>query len=63
MCFFLRVHHTAFEVIFLYFFTGMVKAIKEFCNDNETDVNMRVGVHSGRVMCGIVGSKRFKVKL
>uniref|UniRef100_F6UW56 adenylate cyclase n=1 Tax=Ciona intestinalis TaxID=7719 RepID=F6UW56_CIOIN len=39
---------------------GMVSAIKEFCQENNANVNMRVGIHTGTVLCGIVGTKRFK---
>lgn len=39
---------------------GMIKAIKEFDEDNDEQVNMRVGVHTGTVLCGIVGTRRFK---
>ncbi|KAK3099160.1 hypothetical protein FSP39_000306 [Pinctada imbricata] len=39
---------------------GMIKAIKEFDKDNNESVNMRVGVHTGKVLCGIVGTQRFK---
>ena len=39
---------------------GMIKAIQEFDKENDEQVNMRVGVHTGTVLCGIVGSKRFK---
>ncbi|PVD34887.1 hypothetical protein C0Q70_06168 [Pomacea canaliculata] len=39
---------------------GMIKAIKEFDEDNNESVNMRVGVHTGTVLCGIVGTRRFK---
>ena len=39
---------------------GMIKAIKEFDEDNNEQVNMRVGVHTGTVLCGIVGTRRFK---
>ena len=39
---------------------GMIKAIKEFDRDNNESVNMRVGVHTGTVLCGIVGTQRFK---
>ncbi len=52
----------AFYLLFyLFLTTGMIAAIKQFCIDNNTNVNMRVGVHTGRVMCGIIGTKRFKV--
>ncbi|XP_043188904.1 adenylate cyclase type 9-like [Amphibalanus amphitrite] len=39
---------------------SMITAIQEFDEDNCEDVNMRVGVHTGRVLCGLVGTKRFK---
>ncbi|XP_041358459.1 adenylate cyclase type 9-like isoform X2 [Gigantopelta aegis] len=39
---------------------GMIKAIKEFDYENNESVNMRVGVHTGTVLCGIVGTRRFK---
>ncbi|XP_023236704.1 adenylate cyclase type 9-like [Centruroides sculpturatus] len=39
---------------------GMIKAIAEFDEDTNEDVNMRVGVHTGTVLCGIVGTCRFK---
>ncbi|EDO47010.1 predicted protein, partial [Nematostella vectensis] len=38
----------------------MLEQIKEFDNDTDNDVDMRVGVHTGTVLCGIVGTKRFK---
>ncbi|XP_064481498.1 adenylate cyclase type 9-like isoform X2 [Ornithodoros turicata] len=39
---------------------GMIRAIAEFDEDTSESVNMRVGVHTGTVLCGIVGTKRFK---
>ncbi|CAG0901515.1 unnamed protein product [Darwinula stevensoni] len=39
---------------------GMTVAIKEFDADNNEQVDMRVGIHTGTVLCGIVGTKRFK---
>ncbi|KAB7494542.1 Adenylate cyclase type 9 [Armadillidium nasatum] len=39
---------------------AMIKAIKQFDADTHEDVNMRVGVHTGKVLCGIVGTMRFK---
>ena len=39
---------------------GMIDAIKKFDEDNNESVNMRVGVHTGTVLCGIVGTRRFK---
>ena len=38
----------------------MVEQIKEFDGDTKNDVDMRVGVHTGTVLCGLVGTKRFK---
>ncbi|ELU13631.1 hypothetical protein CAPTEDRAFT_204074 [Capitella teleta] len=38
----------------------MCKAIYEFDEDHNEEVNMRVGVHTGTVLCGIVGTRRFK---
>lgn len=39
---------------------GMIDAIKQFCADNDVNVDMRIGIHTGIVICGIVGMKRFK---
>lgn len=39
---------------------GMIKAIQQFDIDNKESVDMRVGVHTGTVLCGIVGTRRFK---
>ncbi|XP_063224405.1 adenylate cyclase type 9 isoform X2 [Bacillus rossius redtenbacheri] len=39
---------------------GMIDAIKQFDRERNEGVNMRVGVHTGTVLCGIVGTKRFK---
>lgn len=38
----------------------MIEAIKQFDTERQEGVNMRVGVHTGTVLCGIVGTKRFK---
>ncbi|XP_070552629.1 adenylate cyclase type 9-like [Ptychodera flava] len=38
----------------------MISIIKEFCLEKKENVNMRVGVHTGTVLCGIIGSRRFK---
>jgi adenylate cyclase 9 len=38
----------------------MINAIEEFDEDNNEQVDMRVGVHSGSVNCGIVGTRKFK---
>uniref|UniRef100_A0A3P8WG14 adenylate cyclase n=1 Tax=Cynoglossus semilaevis TaxID=244447 RepID=A0A3P8WG14_CYNSE len=39
---------------------GMIQAIEQFCEEKREMVNMRVGVHTGTVLCGILGMKRFK---
>ncbi|XP_022644225.1 adenylate cyclase type 9-like isoform X3 [Varroa destructor] len=39
---------------------AMITAIREFDEDSGESVNMRVGIHTGTVLCGIVGTKRFK---
>lgn len=39
---------------------GMIDAIKEFDRERGEGINMRVGVHTGTVLCGIVGTRRFK---
>ena len=39
---------------------NMITAIKEFDKECHEEVNMRVGIHTGTVLCGIVGRKRFK---
>ncbi|KAK1802356.1 hypothetical protein P4O66_022023 [Electrophorus voltai] len=39
---------------------GMIQAIERFCRETLETVDMRVGVHTGTVLCGILGMKRFK---
>uniref|UniRef100_A0A7E4V052 adenylate cyclase n=1 Tax=Panagrellus redivivus TaxID=6233 RepID=A0A7E4V052_PANRE len=39
---------------------AMIVAIRQFDMDRGQNVNMRVGIHTGKVMCGMVGTKRFK---
>lgn len=39
---------------------SMIQAIKKFDQEKHEGINMRVGVHTGTVLCGIVGTKRFK---
>jgi len=39
---------------------AMCVAIQEFDRVHAEEVNMRVGVHTGFVLCGIVGTRRFK---
>ncbi|GAB6027906.1 hypothetical protein CHUAL_002121 [Chamberlinius hualienensis] len=39
---------------------AMISTIRQFDRDTGEDVNMRVGVHTGTILCGIVGTKRIK---
>lgn len=39
---------------------GMIQAMKSFDSQRHEGVTMRVGVHTGSVLCGIVGTKRVK---
>ncbi|CAH8538566.1 unnamed protein product [Dicrocoelium dendriticum] len=39
---------------------AMCLAIQQFDEDHKEEVNMRVGVHTGKVICGLVGTRRFK---
>ncbi|XP_012279659.1 adenylate cyclase type 9 [Orussus abietinus] len=39
---------------------AMIEAIEQFDIERREGVNMRVGVHTGTVLCGLVGTKRFK---
>nr|CAI5862287.1 unnamed protein product [Callosobruchus analis] len=39
---------------------SMIQAIKQFDEERSEGVNMRVGIHTGTVLCGIVGTRRFK---
>lgn len=39
---------------------AMIGAIALFDQERKESVDMRVGVHTGTVLCGIVGTKRFK---
>nr|XP_023013791.1 adenylate cyclase type 9 [Leptinotarsa decemlineata] len=39
---------------------SMIKAIKQFDEERKEGVNMRVGIHTGTILCGIVGTRRFK---
>ncbi|XP_046394106.1 adenylate cyclase type 9 [Ischnura elegans] len=39
---------------------GMITAVIQFDQERHEEVSMRVGVHTGTVLCGIVGTMRFK---
>ncbi|XP_058977987.1 adenylate cyclase type 9 isoform X1 [Musca domestica] len=39
---------------------GMIEAMRDFDSQRHEGVKMRVGVHTGTVLCGIVGTRRVK---
>ncbi|KAG8231538.1 hypothetical protein J437_LFUL008079 [Ladona fulva] len=39
---------------------GMIEAVIQFDRERHEEVSMRVGIHTGTVLCGIVGTMRFK---
>lgn len=39
---------------------GMISAMRLFDLKRHEGVNMRVGIHTGTVLCGIVGTRRVK---
>lgn len=39
---------------------SMVKEIEAFNMEHGVEVNMRVGVHTGKALCGFIGGKRFR---
>jgi len=42
---------------------GMQQAFGEFRQDNKVDLKLRIGVHSGAVMAGVIGKKKFSYDL
>jgi class 3 adenylate cyclase len=42
---------------------GMQKAFGEFRQDNNVDLKLRIGVHSGAVIAGVIGKQKFSYDL
>jgi class 3 adenylate cyclase len=42
---------------------GMQKAFGEFRRDNNVDLKLRIGVHSGAVIAGVIGKQKFSYDL
>ncbi len=42
---------------------GMQKAFGEFRQDNNVDLKLRIGVHSGAVIAGVIGEQKFAYDL
>lgn len=42
---------------------GMQRAFGEFREDNGVDLKLRIGVHSGAVIAGVIGKKKFSYDL
>ena len=42
---------------------GMQKAFGEFRRDNKVDLKLRIGVHSGAVIAGVIGKQKFSYDL
>jgi class 3 adenylate cyclase len=41
-------------------YLATIDAVAQFGQDNKEQVHMRVGVHSGSVNCGTVGTTKYK---
>ena len=38
----------------------MLSSIEDVNSETNLDVSIRVGIHTGSVLCGVVGIKRFR---
>ncbi|KAL5264155.1 hypothetical protein ACHWQZ_G005287 [Mnemiopsis leidyi] len=44
----------------MYTGVGLITATREFCQQRNKSIDIRVGIHTGIVLCGIVGGTKFK---
>jgi len=44
----------------MYTGVGLINATREFCQQRNKSIDIRVGIHTGIVLCGIVGGTKFK---
>jgi adenylate cyclase len=42
---------------------GMQRAFGEFRRDNQVDLKLRIGIHSGAVIAGVIGKQKFSYDL
>jgi class 3 adenylate cyclase len=42
---------------------GMQKAFRDFRQENQVDLKLRIGVHSGAVIAGVIGERKFSYDL
>jgi len=42
---------------------GMQQAFGEFCQQNQVDLKLRIGAHSGAVVAGVIGKQKFSYDL
>lgn len=44
----------------MYTGVGLINSTREFCQQRNKTIDIRVGIHTGIVLCGIVGGTKFK---